>query len=123
MRDLGAPAVAILSYGFWERRYAKDPGVVGRTVRLNGAPTTFVGVMPEGFSFPQKQDLWVPLVKTPRCSTGRITTPGWRWPIEARRQDRERSRGNRDDRQGGWPLPIRRPIKIRVTVAKFPRSS
>jgi predicted permease len=60
----GAPALAILSYGFWERRYAKDPGIIGRTVRMNGAPTTFIGVMPEGFSFPQKADLWVPLVKT-----------------------------------------------------------
>src|SRR5579863_2391808 len=60
----GAPGVAMLSYGFWRSRYAKDPAVIGRTVRMNGAPTTFIGVMPEGFSFPQKEDLWVPLVKT-----------------------------------------------------------
>lgn len=60
----GAPGVAILSYGFWESRYAKDPALIGHTIRMNGAPTTFIGVMPEGFSFPQKQDLWVPLVKT-----------------------------------------------------------
>ena len=59
----GAPAVAILSYAFWQSRYAQDPDVIGRTVRMNGVPTTFIGVMPEGFSFPQKQDLWVPLVK------------------------------------------------------------
>ena len=61
----GAPAVAILSYGFWERRYGKDPAVLGRTFRLNGVPTTVVGVMPQGFFFPQNQDLWVPLVATP----------------------------------------------------------
>lgn len=60
----GTPAVAILSHAFWQRRYAKNPAVIGRTVRMNGSPTTFIGVMPEGFSFPQKQDLWVPLVKT-----------------------------------------------------------
>lgn len=60
----GAPGVVMLTYGFWERRYARDPAIIGRTVRMNGAPATFVGVMPEGFSFPQKQDLWVPLVKT-----------------------------------------------------------
>ncbi len=61
----GAPPVAMLSYGFWERRFAQDPAIVGRTVRMNGLPTTIIGVMPRGFSFPQKQDLWVPLMRTP----------------------------------------------------------
>jgi predicted permease len=60
----GAPPVAILSYGFWERRYARDASIVGRTVRMNGSPTTVIGVMPRGFSFPQTVDAWVPLVQT-----------------------------------------------------------
>ena len=60
----GAAPVAILSYGFWERRFGKDPTIIGRSVRINTAPTTVIGVMAEGFSFPQKQDLWVPLVPT-----------------------------------------------------------
>jgi putative ABC transport system permease protein len=60
----GAPPVAILHYGFWERRYGKDPSIIGRVVRLNGVPTTIIGVMPQGFSFPQKVEVWVPLVKT-----------------------------------------------------------
>ncbi|HEY4360436.1 MAG TPA: ABC transporter permease [Bryobacteraceae bacterium] len=62
----GAPPTAILSYAFWERRYAKDPSIVGQTVRMNGEPMTILGVMPPGFSFPQKIDLWVPLVPTGR---------------------------------------------------------
>src|SRR6476646_8174572 len=62
----GAAPVAILYYGFWERRYGKDPNIVGRTLRMNGAPTTVIGVMPRGFSFPQKVEVWVPLVQTPR---------------------------------------------------------
>ena len=61
----GAPPVVILRYSFWERRFAKDPGVIGRRVRLNGVPTTVIGIMPRGFSFPHNQDLWVPLVPTP----------------------------------------------------------
>jgi len=61
----GAAPVVILSYSFWQRRYGKDAGVLGQTVRINGAPTTVIGIMPEGFSFPQKLDLWVPLVPTP----------------------------------------------------------
>ena len=62
----GAAPVAILNYGFWERRYGKDPAIIGRTVRMNGALTTYIGVMPEGFSFPQTVDVWVPLVQTPK---------------------------------------------------------
>ncbi len=60
----GASPVAILRYGFWERRYGEDPSILGKTVRVNGVPTTVIGVMPRGFSFPQNQDLWVPLVPT-----------------------------------------------------------
>jgi predicted permease len=61
----GAPRVAILSYGFWERRYGRNPRIVGDVVAVNGEPTTVIGVMPQGFAFPQNQDLWVPLVHTP----------------------------------------------------------
>jgi putative ABC transport system permease protein len=61
----GAAPVAILRHSFWERRYGKNPAIIGRTVRINGSPASIVGVMPEGFSFPQNQDFWVPLVPTP----------------------------------------------------------
>ena len=60
----GAALVAILSYGFWQRRYGADPAIAGRAIRVNGTPTTIIGVMPEGFLFPQNQDLWMPLVAT-----------------------------------------------------------
>jgi putative ABC transport system permease protein len=71
----GAP-VAILSYAFWEHRYGKDPAVVGQILRRNGVPTTVIGVMPEGFSFPQKADMWVPLVETARVKR-RENTDTW----------------------------------------------
>jgi len=62
----GASAVAILNYGFWERRYAKDPSIIGKTIRLNGSPTTVIGIMAPDFDFPHHRvDLWVPLVPTP----------------------------------------------------------
>lgn len=62
----GAAPVAILSYGFWVRRFGKDPAIIGQTLQINGTPPTIViGVMPAGFSFPQNQDLWIPLVPTP----------------------------------------------------------
>ncbi len=73
----GAPPVAILNYGFWERRYGKDPAVIGRVVRMNDALTTIIGVMPEGFSFPQNVEVWVPLVKTAEVVQKREKRDTW----------------------------------------------
>src|SRR5262245_40199189 len=57
----GAEKVALLSYGLWKRDFGGDENVVGRAVRINGKPATIVGVMPQGFAFPQNEELWVPL--------------------------------------------------------------
>jgi putative ABC transport system permease protein len=43
----GAPGVALLGEGFWERRFGRDPGVVGRSLVLNGESFTVIGVMPK----------------------------------------------------------------------------
>src|SRR4051794_16915477 len=45
----GGPKVVILSYGLWQRRYAADPQMVGKRIRLDGLDQTVVGVMPAGF--------------------------------------------------------------------------
>jgi putative ABC transport system permease protein len=47
----GAAPVAVISYGLWQQTFAGDPNLVGRTVRLNGADATVVGIMPAGFEF------------------------------------------------------------------------
>lgn len=58
----GAEASVILSDGFWTSHFGRDPGVLGRSLRLNGRPHTVVGVMPAGFFFPDQYfRLWVPL--------------------------------------------------------------
>ena len=61
----GADAVAILSHAVWLSRYGSDPTVVGRIIRIDGAPVTIVGVMREGFRFPVSTDLWQPLSAFP----------------------------------------------------------
>ena len=61
----GAPGVAIIGYRIWENRYGKDPAILGRQVRLNEKPVTIVGVMPKGFQFPLRQDVWTILTVTP----------------------------------------------------------
>lgn len=59
----GTEPVAILSYGLWERRYGKDPDVLGKTIRVNDVPTVVVGVMPRGLIFAGASELWMPLTR------------------------------------------------------------
>jgi putative ABC transport system permease protein len=65
----GAPPVAVLAHAFWLSRYAGDPAIVGRTVRIDGVPTTVVGVMADGFRFPAVTEVWQPLALMPGTTT------------------------------------------------------
>jgi putative ABC transport system permease protein len=56
-----APAVVVLGNGLWKMRFGADPAAIGRVVRLGATPATIVGVMPDGFAFPVRQNLWTPL--------------------------------------------------------------
>ena len=60
----GAAPVTILGNGLWEDRYGRNPDLLGQTIRVNGVPTTVIGVMRPGFKFPIDSDLWTPLVPT-----------------------------------------------------------
>jgi putative ABC transport system permease protein len=61
----GASPVAVLSHAAWTRRFGADPGVVGRTIQLEGVSREVVGVMPESFSFPAGDtDIWLPAQAT-----------------------------------------------------------
>jgi putative ABC transport system permease protein len=51
----------ILSYGLWERRYASDPQILGKIVKVDGKPFTIVGVMDKGFDFPLSAEAWLPM--------------------------------------------------------------
>jgi len=61
----GAEPVVILGHHVWQGRFGKDSAILGKTVRLNGEPTTVIGVMPEGFKFPFNQDVWTNLILDP----------------------------------------------------------
>jgi len=58
----GAETFVLIGSRVWHRRYGGDPGIIGRALRLNGKPATIIGVMPEGFRFPDNEDFWRPLV-------------------------------------------------------------
>ncbi len=55
---VGGPPVIMLSYGYWQRRYGGDSGVIGKTLTAASAPCTIIGVMPADFRFLADTDLW-----------------------------------------------------------------
>jgi predicted permease len=60
--------VAVLSYGFWKRRFAGDPLLIGKTISLGGDPYTVIGVLAENFDFRDfgsPPDVWVPFQLDP----------------------------------------------------------
>jgi putative ABC transport system permease protein len=66
----GAPAVALIGHRLWQARFKSDPNIAGTTVRLNGAATTIVGVLPEKFGFPEASEVWLPADVTPPVKRG-----------------------------------------------------
>ena len=72
--------VALLSYPLWQRRFAADPGIVGKTMRANGRIYTVIGIMPPSFRFPigwlrADVEIWTPLVFSPADRNDRRSTP------------------------------------------------
>ena len=68
----GRDAVVVLGPAFWKREFASDPAVLGRTIRLNGAPFTIIGVAPEtfpGMQIFEHPDFYVPLAMAGVFST------------------------------------------------------
>ena len=61
----GAEPVVLISHGVWMSRYAADPSVIGKVVRVNTFPATIVGVMPQGLKWPFFHDVWMPLSQLP----------------------------------------------------------
>ena len=69
----GNDSVVVLSYGAWERRFASDPNILGRTLLLDQRPYKVIGVMPREFSFPSEglrrdapPELWIPIAFPPQ---------------------------------------------------------
>jgi putative ABC transport system permease protein len=60
--DFGRPRKAVLSHRLWARRFGADPGIVGRTITMDGRLYTVTGVMPSTFRYPTREtDVWEPL--------------------------------------------------------------
>jgi len=74
--------VVVISHSLWRRQFNSDAAIVGKTIYLNGAPFTVVGVAPatfKGLKFAFRQAFWAPLMMSATLGAGRDweTTRGW----------------------------------------------
>ena len=71
----GAEPVAMISHGYWQRRFGADPAIVGKAIAVNGHAFTIVGVTParfSGISPGSADDLWMPLSKMTLIAAERV---------------------------------------------------
>jgi predicted permease len=93
-RTPGAHPVAVISYGFWDRRFGKDQSIIGKTILANEHPLTVIGVTPPNFYgvyLSSAPDVWVPLMMTPVFNPlppTRLNSRSHQWlTVMARRKD------------------------------------
>ncbi len=95
----GAAPVAILSHDLWSKHFGSDPKILGRQVLVEGGSHVVVGVMPPGFKFPSKSDLWTPLEPleggNPRSLRG-LNVFGRLKPDGSLKQAREQAKADMD---------------------------
>jgi predicted permease len=75
---LGESAVAVISYGYWNRRFGLDPSIVGKSIALHGRPFTVTGVTPQSFlgmSVGSSPDIYLPLAMEPSLRDGKSWLP------------------------------------------------
>jgi predicted permease len=70
--DAGAPAVAVLHYGFWRAHFRSDPNVLGRSVYFNGVPVPVVGVFDPGSTGPFEANFGPPSIQLPLSAAAAI---------------------------------------------------
>lgn len=81
-RTPGAHAVAVISEAFWQRRFASDPAIVGRTILLNGQAFMILGVAANGFTgteIGQPIDVWIPLAMQSEVGRDLLTDARTNW--------------------------------------------
>jgi predicted permease len=133
----GGPAgadVVVLGHGIWTRRFGADPAVVGRSIQLDGAPHTVVGVMPPDFNFPWNEvRMWVPMradpAAAPRTETSHILVgrlkPGWsaaqaRQELESIQRELGALHPEADGRFGGVTVrPLREALNFAWDVVRI----
>ena len=107
----GQPDVIVLSDQLWRRRFAGDPGVIGRTIDVDGKPTTVIGIMPAAYSTTRASQFWMPYrvtASSPGTSfyyyaTGRLR-PGYSIAAARAELSTLTARAARDDEKNVAPV-------------------
>ena len=107
-------SVAVISYGYWDRRFGRDPAILGKTITLNSAPFVVVGVCPPEFFGVQpgrSVDVWVALHQQPRVE------PRWSPQPEAGEQAGAASRPPNSvfEQTRGWWIVMMARLKPGVS--------
>jgi len=99
---VGAEPVAVISHGYWQRRFGGDPAIIGRSIAVNGKPVSIVGITPArftGLNPGNADDLWMPLQSI------RVISP-------------DRTRGGENfGRNDFWWVPMMGRLKPGIEVA------
>jgi putative ABC transport system permease protein len=74
----GVAPVAVIGFGLWQRAFGGNPGVIGRRLRMSGVAATVIGIMPRGFAWPEKTEIWLPITATGNPTTAGRTGHNWR---------------------------------------------
>jgi predicted permease len=80
----GGHPVAVISYNYWQRRFARDPAIVGKSVAVNGHPFTIIGVTPQDFfgvMVGESPDLWAPAMMFAQLNPGRSIEEYFNTPL------------------------------------------
>jgi predicted permease len=137
----GKDQVVLLGYDLWQRRFGGDRGIVNRPVTIDGKPYIVIGVMPQGFAFPERGQVWMPYTPDQSAKTsgnrflagaiGRMK-PGVQVPQVQADLDAVSMRLEQDDRQANldWRPEVmtirqdltgdlRRPVQIFGVAVAF----
>ena len=119
----GVETTVILTHGLWQSRFGGDASIVGRAVTINDRPHTVVGVMPPGFRFPDRAELYLPLrldVRAGRRSARTFTAIGVLKPdvtVAAAQADVDRRLGQAGSGLPGYEPRIWHPGSILPRLA------
>jgi putative ABC transport system permease protein len=79
---MGGPLAVVMGYGLWQRAFGGSPAILGRSIHVFGMAPVVVGIMPPGFSYPEKAELWMP--QTAFGDPGLASRTGHNWRVVGR---------------------------------------
>ena len=116
----GGGDVALLSEGLWRRRFGGDPGIVGKSVRLEGRPYTVIGVLPDMLRFPFRDvQIWLPRAQELAIIPEAMAEHGRRLPRRGGAAEAGHVAGRRAGRGAADQRPLRPGATRRTSTSSF----